>query len=170
MVDSIGVRALAVSLAEMARGAGEAPPGSNAGPDIARYFAGCVRGGKPLGITSGPWCAAAACWAMCQALEPGEEPPHPWRPSGIELERDAGDRGLWYPAGLVAAECNSFAVGDLAIYRRGPGWGRHVVRVETIDRPRFTAIGGNEGDRWARTERSLFDADLLGFVVYGRVA
>jgi hypothetical protein len=158
----LGERAVAWSLAELAAGVHEEPPGSNTGPRIVEYLAPCERSGRPLGLTAGAWCAASACAAGRGALLPGEELPHAYRASGLELVADATERGTWRPKGHVPR------VGDLAIYGRGPagGWQRHVVRVLEVDGERWRSIGGNESDRWQVTERRLDDAALLGFIEY----
>lgn len=164
---TLGERAVVWSMAERDAGAREEPPGSNAGPRVISYLAPCVRKGKLLGLRSGAWCAASACAAGTAALLPGEQLPHGYRASGLELVADATERGTWRPRGSGYRP----KVGDVAVYSRGtPGsWERHVVRVLAAPAPdsqRWTSIGGNENDRWQVTERSLEDAGLCGFIEY----
>lgn len=64
---SLGLRALDLARAELRRSVREEPPGSNTGPDVRRYLAGCVRHGRRLGLTAGAWCAALASWCVWQA-------------------------------------------------------------------------------------------------------
>jgi hypothetical protein len=171
---SLGDRAVDVALAELARNAREQPLGSNDGPDIAKYLAGCVRDldhdgdEDPLRLAKGEWCAASACWSVSQALQPGEVMPHPWRAAGIEMEQDAAKAGTWRSAGDIRAGRYTIKRGDIAILNRGkPGsWTRHVVRVETAPDAagKYRSVGGNEGDRWALTWRRIGDAEFRGVV------
>jgi hypothetical protein len=167
---SLGARAVEWSLHELHAGAAEVPPGSNAGPHVAAYLAACERGGKPLGITQGAWCAASACCAAKASLLPGELMPHPYRASGLELAKDAVDAGTWRDVELARTRQWSPERGDLLIMGRGTkgGWQRHVCRVVSVDGDTIVTIGGNEGDRWALTERNLRSPELLGFVEYPR--
>lgn len=176
--DTLAERAVRRSFAERARFAGESPRGSGGGPDVAAYFAGCVRDldgdgdDEPLGLASGEWCAAAACWAAFTERRAGDQPiPHGYRAAGIELERDAKARGAWRSADVVRSGGASIARGDLAIWQRGPagGWQRHVARVaEVLLDGAFTTIGGNEDNAWGLTDHRLDEAALLGFVAYPR--
>ncbi len=153
-------------------GVGEVPPGSNTGPHIREYFSGCLRGAKPLRITSGPWCAAAACWAGYVPWEDDLDvdpqavpPPHLWRASVAELIDDARAVGAWHPMGDDYAPRH----GDLAIFARNghdPTHGGlgHVGRVESSTVDTLTTIDGNHGDAWARVTRPMHEA--LGFIAY----
>lgn len=169
---SLAERAVRRSLAELARGAGESPRGSNAGPDVRMYFAGAVRDGKPLKLETGDWCAAAACWAAFVERRPGEMVPHEWRASGIEIEQDATKAGAWRPVEDVRAGRCRPARGDLAIWQRGQagGWQRHIARVVEIDGAKFKTVGANEEHAWRLTPRDLADPNLLGFVDYAAPA
>lgn len=173
-----GERALAVCIAELERDARERPMGSNGGTDVRRYLTGCVRDVdgdgdlERLGLTAAEWCAAAQGWADVEARDL-DDPPGPcyWRASGIEIETDAKARGVWRSAEEVRAGRYVLQPGDLVLYRRGAeAWMRHVARVEVrSDRlGAYRTIGGNEGDRWRRTTRSIFDRDFLGAVSYPR--
>lgn len=168
----LGLRALELSIQELRAGIREEPPGSNTAPRIREYFSGATRGDRPLRLRAGPWCAAAASWACYQALGPGEVPPHGWRVSGLELERDARRLLRWHPRHEAVGRLWLPRPGDLAIYHRGRvgGWQRHVVRVAgpPDSAGMFLAIGGNEHDAWAYSDRRCDDADLYGFIEYPR--
>lgn len=173
-----GEMALQAALVELEAGAREV--GNNGGATVARYFAGCVRGGKPLGISSGSWCAAFAGWCDDHAkralVAVGAAPTVPclWRGAVWELIEDARRSGAWREAGEYVP-----VPGDLAVFRRAgydprtpPGLG-HVGRVETApdDSGRYTTIDGNSGaasDRVARVERTVGDMDLCGWIAYGK--
>ncbi len=166
---TLGERAVAWSLAELAAGVCEAPPGSNTGPRIAAYLGPCERDGRPLRLSAGAWCAAAYSAAERAALLDGEAPTLPYRASGIELERDAIARGVWRTIAAVRRGEYVPRVGDGVITTRpGSAWHRHVCRVAEVPAgDAIVTVGGNEGDRWAVTRRSLRDVPLRGFVVVG---
>jgi hypothetical protein len=174
---SLGERSVAWSLAEMAIGVRDASPGNPTGPRIRDYLAPCVRGaaGHAVGLTAGNWCAAAACAAARSCSIPGEVAPHDYRASVEELREDAEANGCFRSAPSARGGEYRPAVGDLALFRRGaPGsWHGHVARVEVSpdDRGRYRTIGGNEGTagEWKRTERTLADDDLVGFIEYPRL-
>ena len=162
-------RAVRRSLAELERGAGESPRGSNAGPDVRMYFAGVVRDGKPLKLESGDWCAAAACWAAHIERRSAEEPiPHEWRASGIEIQQDAEKIGAWRPVADVRAGKWTPARGDLALWQRGEAgsWQRHVARLLEVEGSAFRTIGANEDNAWRIAPHDLGEPNLLGFVDY----
>ena len=164
-----GERCVLLSLAELRNGVQEEPPGSNTGKRIREYLAPCTRNGMPLGLKSGAWCAASACWVSERARLPGEAPPHWYRCSGQEMEQDAMNAHAWVDVETVRAGGIIIEVGDIAMYSRGtPAWQRHVTRV--LDVPgadgKFRTIAGNENDRWQITQRSLSDKELLGFIRY----
>lgn len=163
----LGPRALALSRREQQRGAGEQPPGSNAGPDVARYFSGCVRSGAPLGITSGDWCAAGASWAAWRSVRSGEIVPHLWRAAVSEIRADALDSGAWVPADVARSGDWSPRPGDLAVWiREADGWRGHVARVTDVEPSRFVTLGANEQSTWSYTSRSWGEPTLRGFVDY----
>jgi len=167
---SYGQRCVLLSIAEMAEGVKEEPPGSNTGKRIKEYLAGCMRNGKPLGLTAGAWCAAAACWVADRCRQRGELPPHHWRAGGIEMEQDAMTKHAWVDADVVRNGGAEVAVGDIAMFSRGAiSWQRHVTRVYSVPGAdgKFRTIGGNENDRWQITDRNLNSAELLGFIRYG---
>ena len=174
---SLGDRAVAWSMEQEARGAGEEPRGSNAGPDIEAYFSGARRRGSEelLGLKSGNWCAAAASAAAFSVLEPGETPPHGWRAGVVELVDDAKDAGAWVPIeDVLSGSAPLPSRGDLAIYDRSEpddpasAWWRHVNRiVQVYDDGSFQTIGGNEGnDAWGYGEHRFDEPKLLGFIRY----
>lgn len=151
----------------------EQPMGSNGGAYIAHLFGPATRVFEgeehPIGITSGNWCAVAACYAERTALMPGERPILPYRVSGIELQKAAADRGLWRPAEALRSEQWQSERGDLVILKRGSGWQRHVCRVITsLDGGRYLTVGGNESNRWRITQREIGDQRLLGMIEYPR--
>jgi hypothetical protein len=157
---SVGERALAYSFGQMDAGVCEIPANSNSGPAIAGYFRPCRRNGKQLGISSGAWCAAAFC-AASQAA--GAK--HEYRASGLELQQDAAANGTWRDKHTVVEGKWLPAPGDGVILKRGSGWQRHVCRfIKQVDADTFQTIGGNEGNRWRVTERSLSSDALLGFI------
>lgn len=163
----LGERALAHALAELARGAGERPPGSNAGPDVARYLMGCERDGRLLGLTAGDWCAAFASWCAQQARRDGEAAPHGYRASVAELWRDAVASGHARPAETEPRQ------GWLAIFGRSEedpraGGHGHVGRVERVSGSTVTTIDGNVGDRVSRAERAR--GEVLGWIAYDEPA
>lgn len=166
---SLGERAVEFSLAEISRGNLETQ-GVNAGPRIAEYFKPAIRTvngvERPLGIRSGNWCAVGACFAESQALFAGEEPSHPYRASGVELQNDSLRSGRWRPVELVKAGKWSPHRGDLVILKRGTGWERHVCRFETtIDGyGAYRTVDANHGNSWALVDRPLHAPELLGFV------
>ena len=165
-------RAVRRSLAELARGAGESPRGTNAGPDVRMYFVGVVRDGKPLKLETGDWCATAACWSAFVERRPGERIPHEWRANGIELEQDAAKAGAWRSVEEVRAGRWKPTRGDLAIWQRGQagGWQRHVARVVEVEGAKFKTIGANEEHAWRLTPRDLAEPTLLGFIDYAAPA
>jgi len=171
---TVGERAVEWSLSEMANGVCEVPLGSNTGPRIEQYLAPSMRNGKRLGLRRGHWCAAGFCAAEAAALLPGEQLVLPYRCSGIELQRDAAERGLWVPKAAVLAGEATIRRGDGVVLRRGKpgGWQRHQARVtaEADGYGEYEAIGGNENDRWKLTGRSLHAENLLGFIRYPRAA
>jgi hypothetical protein len=151
-------------------------------PDAARrreFFSRCVRekGGKlqRLNLTDGNWCAAGACMAATEVLQPGDVLPHLYRASGLELERDAVMLGNWLPASEVRAGRAAPSPGDIVILHRGPpekwgnAWERHVARVEDWDTPQnFACLDANgAGSQWRRVMRSVDNPALRGFVLYG---
>ena len=167
--ESLGARALAVALRELAAGVKEEPPGSNGGP-VDKYFADLefFRGLQRINVSRTKWCAAAACWCEEQAAEVGDLRTIA-RVSGIELERDATANGRAY--GTFNLEREPPTIGDLAIFFAGPQgwkWARHVARVEYVEGDQFTTIGGNENDGWRRSRWPLDTRQLSTFVRVGR--
>ena len=122
------------------------------------------RGGRPLGLTSGNWCAA---FASAAARTAGDGAPHGYRAAVAELVADARTAGAWHDV----AEGYQPRPGDLAILRRAGGDPRtggngHVGRVERVDDGSYTRIDGNHGDRVARVDARLADPDLVGWIAY----
>ncbi len=158
--EPLGVRAVAISRAELEAGVREVPPGSNTGPRIREYLA-------PCGLTSGAWCAAAFCWAGRQALAPGEELPHAYTAAVHTLVESARAHGIWHDqaSGYVPG------VGDGAVLTRDgedptKGGLGHVTRVSSApdEGGEYEGIEGNHLDGWGRVRRKLSDADLRGFI------
>jgi hypothetical protein len=149
--EPLGQRALEVAVAEL--GVEEVPPGSNTGPRVTAYLEGCERGGKPLGLRAGNWCAAFVGWCDAQAAQDGEQAP-PWRASVAELWADAKAGGRAHDASWAPA------TGDLAIFGRdgqdprrgGPG---HVGRVESFGDGSLVTIEGNSQNAVRRVARRL---------------
>ncbi len=171
----LGERCVLWSLAEMERGVCEAPAGSNRSPDIDRYLDPAEpiyrrNTGERLRLRGVAWCAAAAGAAHRACARPGEAYPTV-RVSGAEMVEDAVEVGAWRPVAAVRLQGWTPRLGDIAIYDRsheGSAWMRHVCRVAAVgDDGTFATIGGNEGDRWRLTKRSVRDSDLLGFVMVG---
>lgn len=171
---TLGERYVAWARAEMAAGVCEVPSGSNTGPRIVQYHSVPVRDGRKLGLRRGPWCASAYSFGIQGCAEPGELPEW-WRPrcSGYELEQDAKRAGAWRDVEQVSRGLWWPAVGDACILARGnTSWQRHVCAVKAPPGPTtdgFHTIGGNEADRWRATPRSLFDAEIRGFIELPRL-
>lgn len=184
----LGLRALARASNEMLLGHGEDPPGSNAGHWIATYFAGCERGGKPLPISAGDWCAASASWTAFSEAAAGTAMPHRWRAAVVELWRDACELGTARSAADVRAGLYVPQPGDLWIGVRGgagagsgpkpddafaPTQGKgHVGRFVTSPDAsgNFPTLDGNHGAGWARVQRNIHDPAFVGVISYGGVA
>lgn len=58
---------LALTRGALAMSVAEEPVGSHRGPKVDVYLAGCVRGGKLLGLRGVPWCAGFASWCVWEA-------------------------------------------------------------------------------------------------------
>lgn len=168
--ETLGERALAWCLRELAADVHEEPLGSSTGPRIREYFAPARRRGSEqlVGITAGDWCAAAQSAALAAVLKPSEPKPHGYRAAVVELQDDAKAAGSWIPVDAVKRGTATVRRGDLAIYRHADGWKGHVTRVESPPDKEgaFVAVGANEGDRWRRRGRSLHDSELAGFIAY----
>jgi hypothetical protein len=168
-VEPLGVRALRLAVAELDAGIAEVPPGSNSGPRVREYLAGCERDGRQVGLTAGDWCAAAASWCAFRAQRGAEQVPHRWRISVRELWADAVAVGAAVRAGPgVLPE-----PGDLAILARGGGDPTrggigHVARVELVSGDEYVTVDGNSGVSWKRNRRRLNDPALRGWIRYPR--
>lgn len=161
-----GVAALQVALQELAAEIHEDPMGSNSGPRVKEYLAGCVRDLDrdgdldPLGLKAANWCAALV--GFCDHVA---GVPRTWRASVSELCADASAsgtlRGLDYDP----------QPGDLAIFSRDgqsplKGGLGHVARVELVTADTFVTIDGNHGDRVARVVRQRSDPALVAWIEY----
>lgn len=168
---SLGLAALEVAIREL--GVSEEPPGSNDGPRIRMYRAGCVRGGKALHLGPSAWCALFVGW--CDSIARGEmrldghdvEPPVAWRAAVSELVVDAVRAKAWH-VGLDGAQ-----PGDLLVMRRDGqdptlGGAGHVGRIERIGDTTITTVDGNHGNVVARVGRHLLDPDIIGHIRYPR--
>lgn len=168
---ALGLIALDVARSEI--GVREDPPGSNDGPRIRAYRAGCERHGKALRLGPTPWCAEFVGW--CDAAARGElrlagtdiEAPVQWRAAVSELVTDAVKAKAWH-VGLDGAQ-----PGDLLIMRRDgqdPTLGGigHVGRIESIDATSVCSIDGNHDNAVSRVTRPLSDLNIIGHIRYPR--
>lgn len=169
-LQSIGLRALAVALAEV--GVHELVGAAN-NQRILEYLRGARRGGVllKLGDEDIAWCAAFACWCEQQVTNAAERR-LPWVASVFEIWADAVHRGT------ARARIYLPQPGDLMILGRDgqdprTGGHGHVVRVVG---PAEVAglvwtVGGNEGGTLhsggevLETKRKLSDPGILGYVV-----
>lgn len=162
---TIGQAIVAATLAELAATGGKPSP-----ERIAAYFAPAERNGRPLGLSSGNWCAAGACFAAMQVVKTDDLERaglgHRYRASGLELERDAKRLRAWASVDELRRG-RPLAPGDLLILKRGAeSWMRHVGRVESVAGSRVRTIDANgPGAAWARVERPLSAPSILGAVV-----
>ena len=183
----LGDVALQLALAELARGAGERPPGSNAGPDIETYFKPArVLGGAPLGVLSGDWCAVSACWCSFEAAARlRTAPPHAYLGRVRELWASAWANGAARAAELVRAGVYVPQPGDLWIGvregnvhrpgRPGPdddfaptGLGHAARFITSPNGEGFCeTIDGNHGATWGRVARDIAAPTFVGVVSYG---
>lgn len=166
---SLRARVLELALAELELGVAEVPAGSNTGPDVRRYLAGCVRGGRRLGLSAGAWCAAFASWCVWSARGeraslldaqewPGglpDLPPIGYRAAVSELVADARATGRWHLRGDGEPQ-----PGDLLVLARAGqdprvGGSGHVVFVEhqADEGTGWWCVGGNEQNAVRRTLR-----------------
>lgn len=147
--------------------------GPKSNPIIRDMLAGCVRGGKPVGLSSDEtdWCAACASWSALgpakDGLGAGAGAPHEWRCAVHELVEDARATGAFHDVSTGYTP----SPGDLAIYARAgedprKGGRGHVARVESVTADGYTTIGGNEGNAVRRTERLRADPSLVGWIAY----
>jgi lysophospholipase L1-like esterase len=160
---SLGQRAVALSMGELASRVEEDPPGSNEGPRIDLYRRG-------LGRPGDPWCAAGFCWAGENALAPGERLPHDYTLSVAGLVSSSKARGAWHPLGDGYIP----GVGDGAIYGRngqdptdGHGQG-HVGRLTSnVDADgNYQDVEANTGNTWQLRQHTLRDPELRGWIAY----
>ena len=125
---SLQLRALQWCLAEAARWGDQKVPADR----VREYLSGCVRRGKPLGLTRGNFCCSAQGFAEHRVQLAGEQVP-PWRAGAREPMRDAraGIRGAWHPIARVRETGYLPPPGSLAIYwRESPNdWRGHIERV-----------------------------------------
>lgn len=150
---------------------GQREIGPNRGEIVRRSLAGCVRGGKPLGIREGvAWCAGFV--GLCDH-EAGAK--YPWRAAVRELVEDARASGRWYEVDDYVPK-----PGDLAIFRRGAkdprrGEEGHVERVAVAPDATgsLTTIGGNVGDaivrRTWRIGQEEIGHELVGWIARGPI-
>ncbi len=143
---TLGLAALEVSRGELARGVREVPPGSNDGPDVRAYRAGCLRHGALIHLGPCPWCACFVGWCLDAAYN-GEGSigfvRWPWRASVAEIVEDAKAMERLRTTDLDAAP-----IGSLLIYGRDghsplTGGTGHVA----IKSAPTLAISGNSHDR-----------------------
>lgn len=185
---TFGTRCVLFAKHEMERGVRANPyPGPNTSKDVKVYLAPCLRNldADPelenLGLVSGNWCAAFACYCAEECVLPGEVIPHHYRAGVVELVADARELGLYHPVQEVREGIWTPSVGDLVIWDRSEhgrpetDWWRHVnrvVRYQPIGE-KLTTIGGNEGRRIQLTNRApkrLSNRKLQGFISYHQKA
>lgn len=173
----LGLRALKWCEQELAAGVGEEPPGSNAGPRIAQYFASARRRatGQSLGIDRGDWCAVAQSAALAAVARPDEPGPHGYRAAVWELEDDARESKAWVPAADIRSGQYTLQPGDLVVWTRGQPGSRlgHVSRVQTPPDQNgdMMTIGGNESDgsekdKWLNRRRNIKEDTFRGAIKY----
>lgn len=168
----LGLRALDWCRQEIASGVREEPPGSNAGPRIAQYFAPARRRatGKPLGIDKGDWCAVAQSAALAAVVGPNEPVPHGYRAAVWELEDDAKESKAWVSADDIRSGKYTLQPGDLVVWTRGQA-GSRLGHVSRVDAPpdsngEMITIGGNENNAWTRRTRNIKEAEFRGTIKY----
>lgn len=177
---TLGERCVAWSEREMALGSPETL-GPNRGPRIKTWLSICMRrvdhgSDYLLGITEGSYCAAFACFGAREVSLGGEAIPHGPRAAAHELYEDARINGTWHGIDEVRAGTWVPDVGDLAILARD---GHEPLRGEEghVGRVRRTTTGGGGGyqtldanhqNTIALVERSIYDADIRGFVSYAQ--
>lgn len=176
---SLPERCLQLCKYEMDRGVRGNPLGSHKSPSIADYFSGAIRltegryKGKNLGIAAANWCAACQGWVEAKCRLPNEKEVIPWTYSGAEIRSYARSKDTWLPADSMVGKDLRTVIrpGDICIMQRGTGWTTHTARVLEVQHDSFKTIGGNEGDQWKITNRSLVkhtSRPVLGFVIYPR--
>jgi hypothetical protein len=158
-------------------GRGEEPAGSNTSELIKEWFEPAVRlkTKKLLGLTGGNWCAVFACAAMQASLEEGEESPHNYLASGLELELDARVSGRWHMVDEIWLGHFCPQPGDVCIFDRSQeghpdsSWLRHVGRVIYYNPKsgKMVTIEGNS-ENAVRIKHHLIDrrSKLLGIISY----
>lgn len=150
------------SLVEVAKGelgVTESPPGSNEGPRVSEYLAGCERRGVGrLHLHAAEWCAAFVGWCANQASLA-----IPWRASVAEVVTDAWSEGF-RPVPTARA-------GDLAVWRRlgeDPRKGGHghigIVEFPPDNEGFFRTIEGNHNNHVAAVDHSIHEPDFVGFL------
>lgn len=109
-------------------------------------------------------------WTAADALEGTDRSPVGRRAAVSELVTDAKGSGAWRDRGAFNV---TPLPGWLAVFKRGghdprAGGEGHVAILESFTGPAYTTIGGNEGDRIRRTDRSLANEtpgdELVGWI------
>ena len=146
---NLGLLAVAQAEEQVAAGAREIPPGSNAGPFVLEYTGGRV----------GPWCAYFCGWCYDRA---NGERELPFKTSGSA-------RRLFRNVAAVGELVESPQRGDLVCWSRGAansGKG-HVglCSVVSDDGMHFWTVEGNRGrsGQVKEFEHEVGEANLLGF-------
>jgi hypothetical protein len=159
-----GTGAALLDVALSMLGEGETPAGSNAGPFVARCFAGAMRGGVRVGIKTGAWCAAFV--GLCDSLS---GVPRTWRCSVAELVADARAVGAFRSVDEYQPE-----PGDLAVYGRGGqdprtgGTGHVGIYRGRLPGGEYDSIEGNHLPVVAVVPRRFDAPELLGWIVTPR--
>lgn len=172
---SLGARCVAFAENEMKNGVKEDKPNSFTSPRIREYLAICRRRGteKPLGLTSGNWCAAGVSFCLKNSLLAGEGAVHGWRAGAIEIEDDCKASNTWRPKALAISGAFKPELGDVVIFDRSnpkdPNtfWWRHIgFYYDGDDKGNFRLISGNNGGRWKIDNHKYTSPKLLGFGEY----
>jgi hypothetical protein len=127
--------------AELRRGSTEAPRGSNAGPDVARYRAATAGAGA-----GSPWCAYFVSWVARAAGHPIGRAGRGVS-SAAELAGWARREGRWSSRPVV---------GSLLVLPE------HVGVVVAVGRGAVVSVDGNWSDRVTKVRRSAGEA--IGYV------
>lgn len=164
---TLAERALAVAVDQL--GIAEVPFGSNTGPRVREYLAGCERAGHKLGLTTANWCAAFVGWCDAQAAQEAEDVPT-WRAAVAELWADAE------AAGEAQGPDYEPNPGDLVIFGRDghdprQGGEGHVGRVERYGDGELVTIEGNSRNAVRRVTRVMTQLDarepIVGWIARG---
>jgi hypothetical protein len=170
---TLGERCVEFAENEMKNVVQEDKPKSYTSPRIKEYFSICTRKingvEKPIGITSGNWCAAGVSFCLFSSLQDGDVKPHSFRVGVLEIEIELKLNGLWRQKDIGYVP----NVGDVVIFDRSQknkpetSWWRHIGFVfSDFKNNKFKVISGNSGGKWRISEHSIDQATLMGFGKY----